>query len=71
MSITMSNKELATRLARDIFACGNNGPSRPVVRLQYRIGSLTGEKPGGGFIEPAFARFIEDLLGQYETKSSK
>ena len=65
----MTNKELATRLARDIFKCGDDGPERPATRMQYKSAKVDGsELDGGGFIEPALANFILQLLDQYGSR---
>lgn len=61
----MSNKELATWLAREIFAIGDDGPNRKAVRLQYRTGSLQSERPGGGMIERSLANCLEHLLDRH------
>lgn len=65
----MNNEELAKRMARDIFACGDDGPNQRAVRLQYRTGTLDNERSGGGFIESSFATYLERLLDEYAPKT--
>lgn len=61
----MDAKKIATHLARKVFEVGDDGPDRHAVRLQYKTGSLTNERDGGGLIEASLARFLEHELERY------
>lgn len=58
-------KKLAAHLARKLFEIGDDGPERRAVRLQYKTGSLTNERDGGGLIESSLAGFLEHELRRY------
>jgi hypothetical protein len=64
-----SNQQLAQVLARRIFACGDDGPTRRAVRLQYKTGTLQDEHDGGGFIESIFASYLQQLLDELRPAS--
>jgi hypothetical protein len=65
----VSNKALATWLAREIFVIGDDGSARRAVRLQYMTGTIQNERPGGGMIESSLASCLEHLLDRYAKRA--
>ncbi len=71
LSVAGGSADLAAKLARAIFKCGDDGdePHLRCRRIQFRLGTSQKETPGGGFCEEALANFIRsEMRGMPNTK---
>lgn len=55
----MTTQELAAKIARAIFACGDDSPLGKTTRIQFRG---TNDQPMGGLAEEPLARVIADAI---------